>query len=223
MARVWLLAGLLALAGAASAGGEATAYTEGFEYARIEPPAPRVAPDGGGIEVAELFWYGCPHCYRFEPLLAEWLRRLPADVRFVRVAVPLNPHWEPHSRAWYAARVLGVAERAHEALFDAIHERRERLDTPEALADFYAKFGISRGDFLAAYRSFAVETRVRRARRLARAYGATSVPTMVVNGRYRVTGTMAGGLKEMLAVVDHLIALERRRLAGADAKGATRP
>lgn len=222
-------AACLALAGAGANGavGAGTArggadYAEGFEYQAIVPPGP-LAGEGDGIEVAELFWYGCPHCYRFEPLVEAWLARRPEDVRFVRVAVPLNPHWEPHARAWYAARLLGVAERTHKALFDAIHAERQRLATREALAGFYARHGVDRDAFLRAFDSFAVHAKVRRAAALARAWGVHSVPTMVVNGRYRVTSRMAGGLKEMLAVVDHLIGLERARLARArnDAAGKT--
>ncbi len=212
----------LAAAGAWADGGAAADYTEGFEYQAIVPPGP-LAGEGDGIEVAELFWYGCPHCYRFEPLLEAWLERKPGDVRFVRVAVPLNPHWEPHARAWYSARLLGVAERTHRALFDAIHAERQRLADREALAGFYARHGADRDAFLRAFDSFAVHAKVRRAAALARAWGVHSVPTMVVNGRYRVTGRMAGGLKEMLAVVDHLIGLERARLARErnDAAGKT--
>ncbi len=208
--RTLLLIGLLLALPAHAGGGET--YAEGFEYQRIEPPGP-LAGEGGGVEVAELFWYGCPHCYRFEPLLEAWLARKPRDVRFVRVAVPLNPHWRVHARAYYAAEMLGVAERTHAALFDAIHKEHRRLNTREALADFYAAHGVDREAFLRAFDSFAVETKVRRAAALAEAWGVHSVPTMVVNGRYRVTGTSAGGFKEMLEVVDYLVARERERLA----------
>ena len=216
--RALLLIGLF-LAAPAFAGGGGEGYTEGFEYQPIEPPGP-LAGDGDGIEVAELFWYGCPHCYRFEPLLEAWLARKPRDVRFVRVAVPLNPHWRVHARAYYAAESLGVVERTHAALFDAIHKEGRRLDTREALADFYAAHGVDREAFLRAFDSFAVELKVRRAAALGEAWGVRSVPTMVVNGRYRITGTTAGGLKEMLDVVDHVVARERERLAKASRQAA---
>lgn len=206
MAR-WLLAWMmLCLVPAVGAAPPAADFDEGIEYQRIVPAQP--TEDPAKVEVVEMFWYGCPHCYRFEPFVERWLAKAPKHVRFMRVAAPLNPSWVVHARAYYAAEALGVIDRIHKPLLDAIHKERRRLNTEDALAAFFTEHGVDERDFRRAFHSFAVETKVRRARDLARRYGVNSVPAVVINGKYRTDGTLAGGYERLLQVIDFLVAKE---------------
>ena len=188
---------------------------EGIEYQRIVPSQPtRVAE--GKIEVLELFWYGCPHCHAFEPHLSKWLENKSGDVAFRRMPAQLNPGWKIHAAAYYVAEELGVLDKIHRPLFEAMHEQKKKLDTVDALAEFFGNFDVSRESFLAAYNSFAVRAKMRHAEQQARRYGATSVPTMVVAGKYLTTATMAGGnFDALLKVIDHLVDKERKERAQA--------
>jgi len=204
---LWLLAiGLvLPMLGASAAG---MGFQEGIEYQRITPAVPTsVGP--GKVEVVELFWYGCPHCFHFEPDLLKWLKQKPKNVVFRRVPAALNPAWRVHAQAYYTAQVLGVLDKSHEAMFNAIHRQGMLLNTPDKLADFFTRFGVKPKEFLGVFNSFAVRAKLAEAQGLVRRYGADSVPTIVVDGKYRTNASMAGGsYQRMLQVVDYLIAKE---------------
>jgi len=200
----WLLALIL------SAGLAHAAPEEMVHYEAIDPPV-KVDAAQGEVVVQELFWYGCGHCYHFDPALNAWLAKKPANVRFERVAVALNPGWVPLSKAYYALRQLGVDEKLHTALFDAVHKERRPLNTPEQIADFVASHGVDREAFLKAYNGFAVDAEVRKAQQLARQYGITGVPAMVVQGKYRTSGSLAGTNGKMIEVVDALVVREAGR------------
>ncbi|MFP4294521.1 MAG: thiol:disulfide interchange protein DsbA/DsbL [Halothiobacillaceae bacterium] len=172
-------------------------------YHEIADPKPAEAETP--IVVEEFFWFGCPSCYQFEPHLEAWLADLPEDVTFVRVAPALNPGWEPLARAHYAAEMLEVGDEIHGALFEAIHARGFRPESAEQLADFYAGQGVDREQFLQMYNSFAVMTSVRRANSRAQQLGIRGVPSMVVNGTYRVDVKEAGGHAGMIDVTEQLI------------------
>ncbi len=183
---------------------------EMVHYEAIEPPV-TVQAEVGEVVVQELFWYGCGHCYHFDPILSAWLAKKPANVRFERVAVPLNPGWVPLSKAYYALRQLGLAEKVHGALFDAVQKERRPLRTAEEIADFLATQGVEREAFLKAFNGFMVDSEVRKASQLARQYGITGVPAMVVQGKYRTSGSLAGGNGKMIDVVEALIGRETGR------------
>ncbi|MEO1751665.1 thiol:disulfide interchange protein DsbA/DsbL [Thiofaba sp. EF100] len=200
----WLLALIL------SAGLVHAAPEEMVHYEAIDPPV-KVDAAQGEVVVQELFWYGCGHCYHFDPTLNAWLAKKPANVRFERVAVALNPGWVPLSKAYYALRQLGVDEKLHTALFDAVHKERRPLSAPEQIADFVASHGVDREAFLKAYNGFAVDAEVRKAQQLARQYGITGVPAMVVQGKYRTSGSLAGTNGKMIEVVDALVVREAGR------------
>ena len=201
---------VLALPLAAVRAGDDPDFVEGIEYRAIRPPLPTTAGPGQ-VEVTELFWYGCPHCYRLEPHLEKWVAGLPKDVVFRRVPALFRPVWKLHGAAYYTARLLGVADRIHRPLFDAIHKDRRPLNTPEALADFFAGHGVDREKFLAVFDSFAVRTRLAQAEDYVRASGADSVPTLIVNGKYLTNASMNGGSRERLfEVLDYLLARERK-------------
>jgi len=189
-------------------------YDEGIEYLAIKPPVP--TENRNKVEVVELFWYGCPHCFHFEPKLQAWIKKLPANVEFMRIPAvfPNKPLWELHARAYYTADLLGVLDKTHEALFNAIHEERKQLFTEDALADFYAKFGVDKKLFKETMHSFGVEMKVDRAKELTMRYGIDGVPTLVIDGKYRTFASLTNGEAGMLKVTDYLIQKETKAKAG---------
>lgn len=182
-------------------------YLEGAQYKTIQPPVATRVPEGK-VEVVEVFWYGCPHCYHFEPYLQDWVKNEPKGVEFVRIPGVLNPNWVIQARAYYAAELLGVVEETHVAFFKAVHEQRRRLNDEDSIAKFYAEHGVDEQKFRDAFNSFEVHTRLRQGARLNREYQITGVPAMIVGGKYVVSTSMAGGYPEMLKVVEYLVARE---------------
>ena len=174
-------------------------FQEGRDYLRLPTPVPPATPDK--VEVIEMFWYGCPHCYELEPVAQEWLKRKPENVVFTRIPVAFGANWEPGARAYYAAEALGVLEKLHQPLFDAFHQRR-KLSTEDELAAFFAEHGVDAEAFRKAYTSFQTETQLRRGNQLAQRYGVRGVPTVIVNGKYDVRSP------RIFEVVDFLIAQE---------------
>lgn len=160
----------------------------------------------GMIEVREFFWYGCPHCYRLEPHLAQWLKNKPADVNFVRTPAALNPVWEANARGFYTVQAMGALEKTHAALFQAINVGKQQLFNQRALADFYAGFGVNPATFASTYNSFAVSGKIAQSRALAQYYGLDGVPALIVNGKYLVKGED----EKVIATLNELIAKERQ-------------
>jgi thiol:disulfide interchange protein DsbA len=182
-------------------------FDEGIDYAAVVPPLPGATD--GKVKVVELFWYGCPHCFQFDPHLREWLKSKPANVEFERIpAIFNNPTWELHARAYYTADVMGVLDKVHDSLFDAIHVKRQRLNSKEALREFFVSRGIDGNEFDATFDSFAVSGLVRNAAALTKQYGIDGVPTLAVQGKYRIGGKMAGSYPNMMRIVDFLVAKE---------------
>jgi thiol:disulfide interchange protein DsbA len=175
-------------------------FQEGKDYVRLPTPIPTAKP--GQIEVVEMFSYTCPHCRSLEPAVNEWLARKPDNVTFVQVAVALGSSWEPTARAYYAAQSLGVLEKIHKPLFDAIHQEKRRLNNVDALAVFFVEQGVDEQAFRNAYSSFQTETQLRRGNQLAQRYGVRGVPAIIVNGKYDVRSP------RVFEVVDFLISKE---------------
>ena len=190
--------------------GSATAkdFDEGIEYERVSPPV--ATHNSGKVEVVEMFWYGCPHCFQFEPHLHKWLKKKPANVDFIRIPATFNPLWKLHARAFYTAEVLGVGEKLNKALFDTYHLARNRLDTEKKIRSLFEKQGVKGSDFNDTFHSFEVETRVARAVDLTQRYGIKGVPTIIVNGKYRTSNKISGHAN-MLEVVDFLIRKESKK------------
>lgn len=195
---------------------QVAAYDEGFEYKKVTPAQPTVSESK--VEVVELFWYGCPHCYDFEPNLSEWVKSKPKNIEFVRIPAIFRNSWMPHARAYYTAEALGVLDKTHSAFFTAVHKEKRALQTEKDIVDFYVSQGVKREDFKKAWGSFVVQTKVKRAVSMTKRYGITGVPAMVVNGKYRTGGPAAnintpGANKHeqhenVLKVVDWLAARE---------------
>jgi len=183
---------------------------EGIEYKLVSPPQPTITKNK--IEVVELFWYGCPHCFHFEPHLNEWLAKKPDNVVFYRVPAIFNQSWALHARAFYTAKSLGLFDKGntkfHEAFFYEIHVKKRHIHTKKELQAFFTRFGISDEDFNNTFDSFFVNAKVNRAADLSKRYQLQGVPTLIVNGKYRTDGPMAGGRKGMIEVLNFLIKKE---------------
>lgn len=183
-------------------------WEEGRHYERLDNPIRTANADV--IEVAEVFWYGCPHCYNFKPLVEAWEAELPEDVQFDMLPAALGRTWEVHARAFYALEAMGqMSQATNDALFDAIAGEHRPLNTPEQIAAFLTDYGVDAEAFLKAYGSFGVNAQFQQAQAKVRGARITGVPAMLVNGKYKVSASTAGGHEAMLEVVDYLIEQER--------------
>ena len=185
------------------------ALQEGDHYQRVQPAQP--TESGDKIEVLEIFWYGCPHCFDLEPGLNAWAKKLPSDVALRRMPGVLPEHWVPHAKAFYTLEAMGALPRLHEALFEAIHVEQMRLDDKSSLAQWAGKNGVDAQQFGRIFDSFAVQSKAMRAKRMTQAYGINGVPAIIVDGKYRTSVSMAGGERELFEVVNALIEMSRRQ------------
>jgi thiol:disulfide interchange protein DsbA len=178
---------------------------EGTNYVKLSQPAPTSAP-AGKIEVVEFFWYGCPHCNHFEPSLAAWAAKVPANVYFHRVPVAFreNP-FGAHQRLYFAIESLGLIPQLHAKVFHALHEEGLKLDKPELIAEFIGKQGIDKAKFMSVYDSFSVQTKCRQARTLMDAYKIDGVPALGVAGRFYTSVALNGTPEKALSTTDFLI------------------
>ncbi|WP_411833290.1 thiol:disulfide interchange protein DsbA/DsbL [Pseudoxanthomonas mexicana] len=180
-----------------------------MDYLVIDNGQP-FAPQDGKIEVAEVFGYTCGGCAQFEPVVSAWKRRLPADVRFVPVPAAFGGYWVPYARAYWAAETLGVVDKTHDAMFNAVHVQRSlpvQGVTAEQFAQFYAGHGVDPKTYAATFNSFGIEAKLNRSKQFAMRSRIESTPTMVVNGKYTVS--VGDSYEKMLNTVEHLIAQER--------------
>lgn len=181
-------------------------WQQGTHYKVLDNPVRTEQADK--IEVAEVFWYGCPHCYSFKPLTEEYEENAPDYVNYVRLPAALGKSWEPHAYAFYALQAMGELDKVHDALFKALVVERRSLNTPEALADFVAEHGVDADEFLKNYKSFGVNARMQQAQAKIRGARVTGTPTMLVNGKFIVSATTAGSPQAAIEVVDYLVAQE---------------
>ncbi len=184
-------------------------FIEGKDYEVISPAQP--TSTGDKVEVLEMFWYGCPHCYHFEPNINRWLKTKPAQAEFVRLPAVLRPEWAFFARAYYTAEALGVLDKIHTPLFEKIHELKQPPRDEAELKAFFKEYGVKEEDFANTFRSFAVDSKVRRAQDMSARYGANGVPTMIVNGKYRTSGSQAGSAENVIKVVNYLIQKEAKK------------
>lgn len=187
-------------------------FTEGHEYLVLDsqPPVAKNQP----IEVVEFFWYGCPHCFDFEPHIKNWLASKPADVKFVQVPVTFNKPAKLHARMFYALDLMDVDSKVHESVFIAMHQQGNRLDTMPKIEAFLQQQGVDIATFRKAIKSFAVQTKVGQAGSMFRKYGLRGVPAVVVSGRYR-TGNVRN-FQQMVEVIDYLVATVREEKKTSD-------
>jgi protein dithiol oxidoreductase (disulfide-forming) len=200
------LAGLaLALFFLSSAGFLKAEEATSTGYEEISPAQPTTNP--AKIEVIEFFWYGCPHCYSFEPALTAWLKTKPENVDFIRIPAVFSEQWGKHAKAYFTAEALGVVDKVHADLFDGVQQKKE-LETEDQLAKFFTAHGVKEAEFRETYNSFMVDSKMRQAPALAAKYGITGVPAIIVNGKYRTNGTLAGSQEKMIDVINTLIKKE---------------
>jgi thiol:disulfide interchange protein DsbA len=189
----------------------------GVEYREL--PTAQATDSADKIEVIEFFWYGCPHCFNFEPVLEPWVKKLPKDVQFRRIPAIFNDEWAQSARAYYALEAIGEGPRLHKPLFDAVHTgSRLKLANEAALTEWLGKQGVDTKKFAAAYRSFSVEGKIKRAAQLTQAYKIQGVPALAVNGRYVVITDNVKSFDQMLAVTDYLLDQSRKKGGGAAQK-----
>lgn len=186
-------------------------FQEGRHYQLLTAAQPTgFGPDK--VEVLEIFWYGCPHCYTLEPHIEAWLADgIPDEAEFRRMPASLNRSWQIHARAYFTAEALGILDEFHTPMFRELNVNRNPLNTPEALASFFAQFGVSEDDFNEAFNSFAVQAKLRRSDGLAKRYRITGVPAVVVNGKYVTGADVAGGIPQLFEVIDFLVEKETRQ------------
>ena len=179
--------------------------TEGADYYVLEKPMGVEAP-AGKIEVVEFFWYNCPHCNAFEPLLEAWVKKLPKDVAFRRVPRRFADSDVPQQQLYYALEAMGLVDKLHAKIFAAVHVERKKLDRGEAIVDWIAAQGVDRGKFLDQYNSFSVMTKATKALQLQNSYRVEGVPALGVAGRFYTDGQIAKSMDRALLVVDALVA-----------------
>ena len=178
--------------------------------------SPEIGTDSGNkIEVAEFFWYRCPHCFQLEPGLNAWLKKTPKDVAMRRIPAVLNASWMPLAKTYYAMEALGVAHKYHDDLFNAIHLDGLDVSKESNLFDWAAKVGMNRQAFIDAYQSFGVQSKVFRANQLTRDAHITGVPSFVVDGKYLTSESMTGSEAGLFSTLDELIAKARKEHADA--------
>jgi thiol:disulfide interchange protein DsbA len=213
-----LLTGLLFAATCSARTGDAAApaWKAGENYTVIDPPQPTAT--GSKVEVLEVFSYACPHCAHFQPYADKLKASLPDYAEFGNMPAVFNASWEPFARAYYTAQSLGVAEKTHQALFDALHKDHEPLRTIEDLSTFYARFGVDPKKFIAASQSFEVNSKLMRAEQMVKNYGVRGTPSIVVNGKYVVTGASAGSYDQLIELVDWLVRKEHDATPSASGK-----
>lgn len=168
-------------------------------------PQPIPVSTGDKVEVMELFWYGCSHCFALEPYVNNWKKKMPANAELVKVPAIFSARWEFHGKAFYTMETLGILEEAHDAFFHQIHIKRKPLNTLGQLIAFLSKYGKSEDEITSAFNSFAVDSKLRNAKKITAKSTATGVPAILVDGKFHTAVGLAGSPDKLFKVVDQLI------------------
>lgn len=196
---------MVAMAGLGlSAAVSAQELVAGQQYELLDTPVETNVEDGQ-IEVTEVFWFGCPHCYRLQTPVNEWYETLDDDVSVVHMPATMGGDWNTHATAFYAAESLGIEDELHADFFNAIHQEKQSLTDPDDIAEFFANYGVSEEEAKQALTAFSVRSEVNKANSRMREMRLMGVPALVVDGRYVVTPSSAGSLENMPQVADELI------------------
>ena len=158
----------------------------GKDFSMLNPPQP--THTGNKIEVLEFFFYGCSHCFKLHPMLTAWEKKMPKDVELVYVPAMFNPSWEPMARTLYALEALGQRGQVHDALFEAWNVNKVDLSDEAKITEFVAKYGVDRKKFGDTYNSFSMQSKVTRAKQMGQIYGIRGTPTLIVDGKFLITG-----------------------------------
>ena len=178
-------------------------------YRVIRPAQPTRAAEGK-VEVVEVFFYGCIHCYNLESFVQQWLESKPENVEFYRMPIVFRDDYRPLAQAFYTAEKLGVFDRIHEPLFSAIHKDQRKLFTDGPLRQFFIEQGVDAAEFDRVYNSAEIKTKVMQAEVMARRYMISSIPTIIVNGKYLTSPAQTGGQRELFTVIEQLVEMEMR-------------
>ena len=184
---------------------QAEVFKAGQHYKQLSQQSTAV---DGDVEVLEFFWYGCPHCYTFEPYIKSWKKTKPANVKFVRLPAIFRPDWEVQAKSYYALQLMGEIENIHGKIFEVINKDKKRLNTVELMADFVEKNGVNRQRFIKEYNSFAVDGMIRKVKKQQKVHQIQGVPSVVINGKYLISGSMAGSYDNMIKIMNYLIEKE---------------
>lgn len=193
--------------------GVARAQRAGADYTPIKPELAVETP--GKIEVVEFFWYGCPACYKLEPLLEAWIPKLQPDTVFRRIPAVFNDRWALDAAIYYTFEAMGAVDKLHKPLFDAIHRDRLKTDNNAALKQWLERNGVDTRKFEDMSKSFGVQSKVRRAAQQGAAYRIEGTPTMAVHGRYVINIEQAQTFERMVAIAEHLVGVTRKSLPAA--------
>ena len=193
---------------------QAEEYVQGRHYQILDNPT--VTRNPSKIEVVEVFWFGCNHCYALESYIQPWKKDLPNDVDFWKSHITWNAQAETHARLFYSAKALGIEEKAIPAAFTAIWREGRNLLGNSEIEYFFKGFGIEKERYLSVSNSFGVNNAVKQANNRMRQWAVTGVPTIIVNGKYKVSGTREIGTSKLLEVVDFLIEKERKFLPSSN-------
>lgn len=203
-----LIKGLLVAAALFVSGAAFADAQLGKDYSLLNPPQPTNTKK---IEVLEFFFYGCSHCFHLHPLLSAWEKTMPKDVELTFVPTVFRDSWEPMANTYYALESLGQQQQLHDALYRAWNEQNMALVDEDKIADFVAKHGVDRAKFTAAYNSFAMQSKVMRAKQMIRSYGISGTPTLVVDGKYVIEGLQP---EETIRALKDVIVLARKEHRG---------
>ncbi|MDQ6647552.1 MAG: thiol:disulfide interchange protein DsbA/DsbL [Pseudomonadota bacterium] len=203
-----LIAGVLLASACTAESSTPPPYTEGSEYVTLPPPYQRYSKDGK-VEVVEVFSYGCVHCAKFAPVADKLRKQLPAGVTFKLMPAPFSAEWLPFARAYYAAKQLGVVDRTHLKLFAAKFDQHYPINSLDELADFYAREGVNRAEFMRIATSPEITAKMKRDLDLIRKWQVDGTPTVVIDGKYRVAAVHS--LDELSTVAQWLA---KRELKG---------
>jgi len=180
----------------------------GRDYTLLNPPQPTSTKK---IEVLEFFFYGCSHCFHLHPLLSAWEKTMPKDVELIFVPTVFRDSWESMAYTYYALESMGERQKLHDALYRAWNEDNLALTDEDSVADFVAKHGVDRAKFVAAYNSFAMQSKVMRAKQMIRSYGISGTPTLVVDGKYVIEGLQP---QDTIRALKDVIVLARKEHRG---------
>ena len=193
---------------------QAEEFVAGRHYEILDNPT--VTRNPSKVEVVEVFWFGCNHCYALESFVQPWKRNLPNDVDFWKSHITWNAQAETHARLFYSAKALGIEEKAVPAAFASIWREGRNLLGNSEVEYFFKGFGVEKERYLSVSNSFGVNNAVKQADNRMRQWAVTGVPTLIVNGKYKVSGTREIGTSKLLDVVNFLIEKERRFLTRSD-------
>jgi protein dithiol oxidoreductase (disulfide-forming) len=196
------------------------AYTEGVQYERVTSPQPPM--QAGHLEVTEFFSYGCIHCFHFEPYVEAWRKTRAADVDLVLVPATFRSDFALFARGYYASEALGVSEKVHAKIWQALWTQQVTVRDIEQMADLYASVGVDKSQFIDACATFAIEAKLKRAGDLLAAYQVAGTPDLIVAGKYRVLLGKLTNASDAFAVVNYLLGLERDERKRAAASSARR-